>query len=1008
MDNPKEIRASETGLSRYLAPVMAWALSFGCAVGWGAFVMPGTTFLPVAGPIGTVAGMLIGSLVMLVIGWNYIAMMKKYPDAGGTFSYAKHAFGYDHGFFSAWFLALTYIAILWANATALALIVRNLLGGVFQFGFHYSIAGYDVWLGEILLSDAAIVLFGALVICGKRLAAYTQTVFAFLLLGGIFIVFGGAIGTHADLAAAFTPPFSAEGSVPLQIFHVAALAPWAFIGFESISHSATGLAFSAKKLPVIMTLSVVASFLAYTLLTLLAVTELPGGCVTWRSYLASIAGGMGGLAGLPTFFAAHGAMGDAGVAVLGAAVTGGVVTGLIGMYVAASRLIYTMAAEDILPAWFAALTKDRTPKNAVLFIMAISLVVPCFGRTATGWIVDVTTVGATIAYCYTSAAAYVSGKADGDSFTKATGALGIIFSALFSLFLIAPELWNMDALAAESYIILAIWSILGFIVFRFVFNRDSRRRFGQSTVAWIALLCLILISSTMWIKQTTHDMMGDVVSDVNAFYTREMESMGVQRNRVRKEFEENYLYRQMDNVRGELLKNTTIQLLLIAFSLAIMFNIYSVMRRRESKADIERARAEESSKAKTTFLSNMSHDIRTPMNAIIGYIELAKRTRAQCDTCDVCPAGHCDKAVPEKTEEFLEKIGASSQHLLALINDILEMSRIESGKMELEYAPDDIVCAIDEVRDLFVTQMEEKGVTFTVDTASVEHRYVHFDKNRLNRVLLNLLSNAYKFTPKGGTISVTLTEKDVDETEAAFELRVKDSGIGMAKEFAATVFESFTRERTSTVSGIQGTGLGMAITKNIVDMMGGTIDVETAPGAGTEFIVSFRLRLAPELAEEEEKKAAARQAEPADGDGGGASFVGNKLLLVDDIDVNREIAKMLLMGAGFEIDTAVNGKEAVDKVAAASPGTYSAVLMDIQMPVMNGYEAAQAIRALHGEQSKVPILAMTANAFSEDVAKAKEVGMNGHIAKPIDIPQMMRTLEKVIKSESGDEQVFEL
>lgn len=258
MDNPKEIRASETGLSRYLSPVMAWALSFGCAVGWGAFVMPGTTFLPVAGPIGTVAGMLIGSLVMLVIGWNYIAMMKKYPDAGGTFSYAKHAFGYDHGFFSAWFLALTYIAILWANATALALIVRNLLGGVFQFGFHYSIAGYDVWLGEILLSDAAIVLFGALVICGKRLAAYTQTVFAFLLLGGIFIVFGGAIGAHADLAAAFTPPFSAEGSVPLQIFHVAALAPWAFIGFESISHSATGLTFSAKKLPVIMTLSVVA------------------------------------------------------------------------------------------------------------------------------------------------------------------------------------------------------------------------------------------------------------------------------------------------------------------------------------------------------------------------------------------------------------------------------------------------------------------------------------------------------------------------------------------------------------------------------------------------------------------------------------------------------------------------------------------------------------------------------------------------------------------------------
>ena len=187
MENPNETKLDETGLSRYLSPVAVWALSFGCAVGWGAFVMPGTAFLPIAGPIGTTIGMLIGSLVMLVIGWNYIAMMKKYPDAGGTFSYTKHLFGYDHGFFSAWFLALTYIAILWANATALALIVRNLFGSVFQFGFHYSVAGYDVWLGEILLSDAAIVLFGVLVIGGKRLAAYTQTLFAFLLLVGTIL-----------------------------------------------------------------------------------------------------------------------------------------------------------------------------------------------------------------------------------------------------------------------------------------------------------------------------------------------------------------------------------------------------------------------------------------------------------------------------------------------------------------------------------------------------------------------------------------------------------------------------------------------------------------------------------------------------------------------------------------------------------------------------------------------------------------------------------------------------
>ena len=995
MDNLNEANTGEKGLARYLSPVAAWALSFGCAVGWGAFVMPGTTFLPIAGPVGTAIGMLIGSLVMLVIGWNYIAMMKKYPDAGGTFSYAKHLFGYDHGFFSAWFLALTYIAILWANATALALIVRNLMGDVFQFGFHYNIAGYDVWLGEILLSDAAIVLFGALVICGKRLAAHAQTVFAILLLGGILVVFCAALGAHANLIAAFDLPFSVGQSVPLQIFHVAALAPWAFIGFESISHSATGLAFSMQKAPVIMGLSVAASFLAYTLLTLLAVMELPGGCLTWRSYIASVAGGLDGLAGLPTFFAAHGAMGDAGVAILGLAVLGGVVTGLIGMYVAASRLIYTMAAEDILPRWFAVLTGDRTPKNAVLFIMGISLIIPFFGRTATGWIVDVTTVGATIAYCYTSAAAYVSAKADGDSLTKMTGMLGMIFSALFSLFLIAPELWNMTTLAAESYIILAFWSILGFVVFRLVFNRDEHHRFGQSTVAWIALLFLILISSTMWIKQTTHDMMADVVGDVNEFYTREMESQGLRRSRNRKDYEEQYLFEKMDDVQGTLLKNTTIQLLLISVSLAIMFNIYSTMRRREQEADFERARAEENSRAKSTFLSNMSHDIRTPMNAIIGYIELAKRTRAQCDSCDVCPAGHCDKEVPEKTEEFLEKIDASSRHLLALINDILEMSRIESGKMELEYAPDNLVQALDEARDMFTTQMETKGVSFVVDTSAVRHRYVHYDRNRLNRVLLNLLSNAYKFTPEGGKISVTLAETESTAEDASYELRVKDSGIGMTKEFAATVFEMFTRERTSTVSGIQGTGLGMSITKNIVDMMGGTIDVETAPGEGTIFIIRFRLRLAPELAEAEAEKEAARKEEPVVGET--SSFTGKKLLLVDDLDVNREIAKMLLMGAGFEVDTATNGKEAVDMVAASRPGEYSAVLMDIQMPVMNGYEATAAIRRLSEELACVPILAMTASAFSEDVAKAKSAGMDGHIAKPIDIPQMMQTLAEIVK-----------
>ena len=389
-------------------------------------------------------------------------------------------------------------------------------------------------------------------------------------------------------------------------------------------------------------------------------------------------------------------------------------------------------------------------------------------------------------------------------------------------------------------------------------------------------------------------------------------------------------------------------------------------------------RAEEGSKAKSQFLSNMSHDIRTPMNAIIGYINLAKRGNITL----------------EQIKDFLGKIESSSNHLLALINDVLEMSRIESGKMEIEPVDENLIKTLDEVRDMFSTQMQGKNITFTVDTSAVKDTYVVFDKNRLNRVLLNLLSNAYKFTPKGGRITVTLKQiGDAVDKVAEYELRVKDSGIGMTPEFAAKVFEAFEREKTSTVSGIQGTGLGMAITKSIVDMMNGSIKVVTAPNQGTEFIVDLKFPLSDEdkIPKEIDSPVDTSDDEPS------FDFEGMKLLLVDDIEVNREIAKMLLESAGFEVDTAENGKEAVDKVAASKAGDYAAVLLDIQMPVLDGYGAAKKIRELEDKElSKVPLIAMTANAFSEDVQAAKDAGMDAHIAKPIDVPDMMNTLQKVL------------
>ena len=404
----------------------------------------------------------------------------------------------------------------------------------------------------------------------------------------------------------------------------------------------------------------------------------------------------------------------------------------------------------------------------------------------------------------------------------------------------------------------------------------------------------------------------------------------------------------------------------------MMFNIYSIMMQREKDAQHAKVLAEENSKAKTTFLSNMSHDIRTPMNAIIGYTNLARREGVSV----------------EEMREFLTKIDTSSQHLLSLINDVLEMSRIESGRMELDEAENNLVQVVQEIGDMFATQMETKKINFVVDTSQVKNKFVICDKNRINRILLNLTSNAYKFTPEGGKISITLLQTGADEKFGNYELRVKDSGIGMSEEFAREVFEPFTRERTSTVSGIQGTGLGMAITKNFTDLMNGKISVKTAKGKGTEFILNFNFAIIDKIEVEEEKISAESQE---------IDFTQKKLLLVEDIEVNREIALMVLEEFGFQVDYAVNGQDAVEKFSKSKPGDFDAILMDIQMPVMNGYEATKKIRALeNSELAKIPIIAMTANAFSEDVENAKAAGMNAHIAKPLDVPKMIETLKEIL------------
>ncbi|MEY8561469.1 ATP-binding protein [Eggerthellaceae bacterium 3-80] len=391
-------------------------------------------------------------------------------------------------------------------------------------------------------------------------------------------------------------------------------------------------------------------------------------------------------------------------------------------------------------------------------------------------------------------------------------------------------------------------------------------------------------------------------------------------------------------------------------------------------------RANKASEAKSAFLTNMSHDIRTPMNAIMGFTTLA--------------SNHVTET--ERVRDYLAKIRTSSAHLLSLINDILDMSRIESGKASLDEKPCNIAEVFDNLAVILQSEVARNGLTLTVDTSHITHPEVYCDSLKINQIMLNLLGNAIKFTDADGFVSVRVDElPDAPVDHARFRVVVTDTGIGMSESFLEHIFDPFERERTSTISGIQGTGLGMAITKNLVDMMNGTIDVRSTLGQGSEFTLVFTLQRTS-------KESLADAFCPTDTSANAADKMrGARVLLVDDNMLNREIAITILQDAGFVVDYATNGQEAVDMVRNAAPGCYKLVLMDIQMPIMNGYEAARAIRDYEQETQacdagRMCILAITADAFDTDRNKALACGMDGHVPKPIEIDVLFDALNKLL------------
>lgn len=384
------------------------------------------------------------------------------------------------------------------------------------------------------------------------------------------------------------------------------------------------------------------------------------------------------------------------------------------------------------------------------------------------------------------------------------------------------------------------------------------------------------------------------------------------------------------------------------------------------------ANSEAANNAKTTFLNNMSHDIRTPMNAIIGFTDLAIKDYSQ----------------PDKVMNYLTKVRSASDHLLALINDVLDMSRIESGKVVITENPEDISKIMTYLADIVSADVNAKKQKFNLDITKIKNKYVMCDKLRLNQILLNLISNAIKYTNTEGTISVLVEQvKNTFGDYVTYKFVIADNGIGISKKYLNTIFDPFTRERSSTVSGIQGTGLGMSITKNLIDMMNGTINIDSKVGEGTTITVLIPFK----ICENQDSVASENEKEKIILD-------GMKILLVDDNDFNREIAVLILEEEGVVVTETADGKEAFDKIKNSKPGDFDLILMDIQMPVMNGFETTKAIRSLENKKlAQIPIIAMTANAFEEDRQASIKAGMNEHISKPINVEKLLCTIKKFWK-----------
>lgn len=506
----------------FLSPLGVWSYGVGTAIGWGSFVVTSNQLLLEAGPLGSIIGMLIGTIIMVAVAFNYAFLMQRYPNSGGSYTYASHVLGKDRGFLTAWFLVLTHLAIFWANATSLPLFARYFMGSLFKVGYLYTIFGYEVYLGEVALTMAAISLTGLLCTSDKRMKERLMIVLALTFTCGIIVCFGASMLGFGSSGNTMLPSMIPDVSALSQVTQVAIMMPWAFIGFESISHSTEEFAFSRKKSLRLLLAIVATTTLLYVMVTLMSVSAYPSRYDNWLAYLSDL-GNLSGLEALPPFYAANYYLGSTGVSLLMLSLLALVLTSLIGNTVALSRLAITLGHDHILPERFSELSDQGTPRYAILFLTAISLVIPLVGRTAIGWIVDITTIGAVIVYGLVSYAARRAAQTEGNRFHVAMGNAGLASMLVLGLIVFLPNLFSGGEIAQETYFLLTIWSILGFIYLRIIMTHDENDTYGQSVVVWIVMLSFVLFSSTVWLQKANISNAHATIDEIGAYY----QAMGV-------------------------------------------------------------------------------------------------------------------------------------------------------------------------------------------------------------------------------------------------------------------------------------------------------------------------------------------------------------------------------------------------------------------------------------------------------------------------------------------------